>query len=60
MKPELWDLVININLSAAERVNDYLLENDGLNAMAALFVYHQLAVLLVTLVKPTMLHRKRV
>ncbi|HAV5484254.1 TPA: 3-oxoacyl-ACP reductase [Acinetobacter baumannii] len=32
MKPGLWDLVININLSAAERVNDYLLENDGLNA----------------------------
>jgi 3-oxoacyl-[acyl-carrier protein] reductase len=32
MKPELWDLVININLSAIERVNDYLLENDGLNA----------------------------
>ncbi|MDH2614509.1 3-oxoacyl-ACP reductase [Acinetobacter baumannii] len=32
MKPELWDLVININLSAAERVNDCLLENDGLNA----------------------------
>lgn len=32
MKPELWDLVININLSAAERVNDYLLENGGLNA----------------------------
>ncbi|MDN8539333.1 3-oxoacyl-ACP reductase [Acinetobacter baumannii] len=32
MKQELWDLVININLSAAERVNDYLLENDGLNA----------------------------
>ncbi|EPS7819406.1 3-oxoacyl-ACP reductase [Acinetobacter baumannii] len=32
MKPELWDLLININLSAAERVNDYLLENDGLNA----------------------------
>lgn len=32
MKPELWDLVININLSAVERVNDYLLENDGLNA----------------------------
>jgi|GEM_PF-1985 len=26
MKPELWDLVININLSAAERVNNYLLE----------------------------------
>lgn len=32
MKPELWNLVININLSAAERINDYLLENDGLNA----------------------------
>ncbi|RZG77861.1 3-oxoacyl-ACP reductase [Acinetobacter sp. WCHAc060025] len=32
MKPELWDLVININLSAAERINDYLLSNDGLNA----------------------------
>ncbi|MCG2608287.1 3-oxoacyl-ACP reductase [Acinetobacter sp. SM34] len=32
MKPELWDLVININLSAIERVNDYLLENEGLNA----------------------------
>ena len=32
MKPELWDLVININLAAIERVNDYLLENDGLNA----------------------------
>ena len=31
MKPELWDLVININLSAIERVNDYLLSNDGLN-----------------------------
>ena len=31
MKPELWDLVININLSAIERVNDYLLENAGLN-----------------------------
>lgn len=32
MKPELWDLVININLSAIERVNDYLLNNDGFNA----------------------------
>jgi len=32
MKPELWDLVININLSAIEGVNDYLLEHDGLNA----------------------------
>ncbi|NNP74603.1 3-oxoacyl-ACP reductase [Acinetobacter sp. Ac_3412] len=32
MKPELWDLVININLSAIERVNDYLLSHDGLNA----------------------------
>ena len=31
MKPELWDLVININLSAIERVNHYLLSNDGLN-----------------------------
>lgn len=31
MKPELWDLVININLSAIERVNDYLLENSGFN-----------------------------
>jgi len=31
MKPELWDLVININLSAIERVNDYLLGNDGFN-----------------------------
>lgn len=32
MKPELWDLVININLSAIERVNDYLISNNGLNA----------------------------
>ncbi|MDH0969298.1 3-oxoacyl-ACP reductase [Acinetobacter johnsonii] len=32
MKPELWDLVININLSAIERVNDDLLANEGLNA----------------------------
>ena len=31
MKQNLWDMVININLSAAERINDYLLENDGLN-----------------------------
>lgn len=31
MKPQLWDLVININLSAIERVNDYLLENAGFN-----------------------------
>ncbi len=31
MKPELWDLVININLASNERVNDYLLNNDGLN-----------------------------
>jgi 3-oxoacyl-[acyl-carrier protein] reductase len=31
MKPELWDLVININLSAITRVNDYLLNNHGLN-----------------------------
>ena len=32
MKENLWDMVLNINLSAAERINDYLLENDGLNA----------------------------
>ncbi|WP_139852263.1 3-oxoacyl-ACP reductase [Acinetobacter pullicarnis] len=32
MKPELWDLVININLAAIERVNHYLLGNAGLNA----------------------------
>ncbi|MEG0487667.1 MAG: 3-oxoacyl-ACP reductase [Acinetobacter sp.] len=32
MKQEMWDLVININLSAAERINDYLLSNNGLNA----------------------------
>lgn len=31
MKPELWDLVVNINLSAIERVNDYLLSNAGMN-----------------------------
>lgn len=31
MKPEAWDLVININLSAIERINDYLLQNNGLN-----------------------------
>lgn len=31
MKENLWDMVLNINLSAAERINDYLLENDGLN-----------------------------
>ena len=32
MKPELWDLVININLSAIERVNEYLMNNQGINA----------------------------
>lgn len=32
MKENLWDMVLNINLTAAERINDYLLENDGLNA----------------------------
>lgn len=32
MKPELWDMVVNINLASNERVNDYLLNNDGLNA----------------------------
>lgn len=31
MKQNLWDLVLNINLSAAERINDYLLDHDGLN-----------------------------
>lgn len=31
MKPELWDLVLNINLSAIERVNRYLLAEQGLN-----------------------------
>lgn len=32
MKPELWDMVVNINLASNERVNDYLLNNDVLNA----------------------------
>lgn len=32
MKPELWDLVLNINLAAIERINDELLERNGLNA----------------------------
>ena len=32
MKAELWDLVLNINLSAIERVNDYLISHDGFNA----------------------------
>lgn len=31
MKPEQWDLVMNINLAANQRVNDYLLSNNGLN-----------------------------
>jgi 3-oxoacyl-[acyl-carrier protein] reductase len=31
MKAPLWDLVLNINLSSAERINDYLLENEALN-----------------------------
>jgi 3-oxoacyl-[acyl-carrier protein] reductase len=31
MKAPLWDLVLNINLSSAERINDYLLENDAFN-----------------------------
>lgn len=31
MKPEAWDLVMNINLSAIERINDYLLENKAVN-----------------------------
>lgn len=34
MKPELWDLVVNINLSAIERVNTYLLAEQGLNTNA--------------------------
>lgn len=32
MKPEAWDLVLNINLSAIERINHYLLEQQKLNA----------------------------
>lgn len=32
MKDQLWNMVLNINLSSAERVNDYLLANEGLNA----------------------------
>jgi 3-oxoacyl-[acyl-carrier protein] reductase len=31
MKDQLWNMVLNINLSSAERVNDYLLANDGIN-----------------------------
>lgn len=31
MKEQFWDMVININLSAAERINHYLLEHDALN-----------------------------
>ncbi|HEY4713210.1 MAG TPA: 3-oxoacyl-ACP reductase [Aquirhabdus sp.] len=31
MKAPLWDLVLNINLSSAERINDYLLENEAFN-----------------------------
>lgn len=34
MKDAQWNLVMNINLSSEERVNDYLLENGGLNANA--------------------------
>ncbi|MHA3048946.1 3-oxoacyl-ACP reductase [Acinetobacter sp. ANC 4641] len=32
MKEQFWDMVININLSAAERINHYLLEHDAFNA----------------------------
>jgi 3-oxoacyl-[acyl-carrier protein] reductase len=31
MKDSLWNLVLNINLTSAERINDYLLENEALN-----------------------------
>lgn len=31
MTPDFWDLVININLTAAEKINQYLLENNVLN-----------------------------
>jgi 3-oxoacyl-[acyl-carrier protein] reductase len=31
MKDSLWNLVLNINLSSAERINDYLLENEAFN-----------------------------
>jgi 3-oxoacyl-[acyl-carrier protein] reductase len=34
MKDAQWNLVMNINLSSQERVNDYLLANGGLNANA--------------------------
>ncbi|KAA8735462.1 3-oxoacyl-ACP reductase [Acinetobacter qingfengensis] len=32
MKPEQWDLVVNINIAANEAVNDYLLNHAGFNA----------------------------
>ncbi|WOE32323.1 MULTISPECIES: 3-oxoacyl-ACP reductase [unclassified Acinetobacter] len=31
MKPERWDMVIHINLSAIEQINAYLLSHEGLN-----------------------------
>jgi len=31
MKPEVWQMVVNINLSAQERINDALLENNSIN-----------------------------
>ncbi|MFB2538421.1 MULTISPECIES: 3-oxoacyl-ACP reductase [unclassified Acinetobacter] len=34
MTPQFWDMVMNINLASNARVNDYLLNNDGLNANA--------------------------
>lgn len=34
MQPEQWDLVLNINLAAAERINDHLLNHAGFNANA--------------------------
>lgn len=32
MPPHMWDMVININLSSEERINDALLESEALNA----------------------------
>jgi 3-oxoacyl-[acyl-carrier protein] reductase len=32
MRPELWDLVLDINLTAQERINDALLDADALRA----------------------------
>lgn len=32
MKPEIWDLVVNVNLSTQERINDAMVESGALNA----------------------------